>query len=499
MKAAAMVAASTSPAPPTRTVDRMQTKEFTRQLKKDELYFRFSKSQMDGAMEDLRRVSGSGLLKDVREAGFVKRFPNPGGDITIALAESYGFCWGVERSVAMAYEALNFFPGSRIWLTNEIIHNPIVNRTLAEKGVRFIEKKADGKKDYSVISEGDVVMLPAFGATVDEMALLQDRKARIVDTTCPWVSKVWTSVEKSKSAGHTAIIHGTFDHEETIATSSFAAKYLVLRNMEDAEYVAGYIVNGGDRKEFLRRFQKKMSDGFDPDKDLVRVGVANQTTMLKGETELIGKLFERAMIKKYGPQAIDHHFLSFNTICDATDDRQNAMYDMLGIEYERPSSALYTELQDEQPEIGLKTQGTRSGALSSKKMEAKSRGGSEAAGRAKAPKLDLCLVVGGYNSSNTVHLLEIALEAGVPAYHIDGPDRVGGPTGAKNLLTGHKPLATIPNDATEERGLAEAPNFLPKGPVVIGVTSGASTPDVIVEEVLQKVLAIKQDMAMAAA
>eukprot|EP00435_Cladocopium_sp_Y103_P050024 s493_g15.t1 len=337
-----------------------KTKQFRRELTKSDSYFKFGRTQMNGAMENLKKVSGSELLTKIRQNGFKLTV----GDITFVLAESYGFCWGVERAVAMAYEARDFFPDKNIWVTNEIIHNPSVNKQLSDKGMKFVQTTSDGTKDYSGVQEGDVVILPAFGASVDEMALFKEKNVQIVDTTCPWVSKVWTSVEKSKDRkpamdnktghgdrndkGHTAIIHGKYDHEETVATKSFAQKYLVLKNMGEAEYVADYILGNGNKEEFLSKFSKAMSEGFDPDVDLECLGVANQTTMLKGETELIGKLFERTLIKKYGPQNINEHFLSFNTICDATQERQDAMYKMFGAEYEAPKSKLYAELEGEQ-------------------------------------------------------------------------------------------------------------------------------------------------------
>ena len=328
----------------------------------------------------------------------------------------------------MAYETRQHFPTERIWITNEIIHNPGVNNRLKEMTVGFIEVK-DGQKDFSVVGEGDVVILPAFGASVQEMQLLNDKGSTIVDTTCPWVSKVWNTVEKHKKKEHTSIIHGKYNHEETVATSSFAGKYLIVLNLKEAEYVADYILNGGDRDEFMAKFDKATSAGFDPDVDLERIGIANQTTMLKGETEQIGKLFERTMLKKYGPQELNEHFLSFNTICDATQERQDAMF-------------------------GLVEQ-----------------------------KLDLMVVIGGYNSSNTTHLQEIAIERNIPSYHIDSAARIDPGNRIEHKLL-HSDLTV-----TE--------NWLPDGPITVGVTSGASTPDRSVEEAIERIFAIKAGMVPA--
>ncbi|MGL5193094.1 MAG: 4-hydroxy-3-methylbut-2-enyl diphosphate reductase, partial [Chroococcales cyanobacterium] len=291
-----------------------------------------------------------------------------------------------------------------------------------EMNVEFIPVD-EGKKDFEVVQAGDVVILPAFGATVQEMQLLNDKGCTIVDTTCPWVSKVWNSVEKHKKGNYTSIIHGKYKHEETLATSSFAGTYLIVLNMDEAEYVANYILNGGDKAEFMAKFSKAVSPGFDPDRDLAQVGIANQTTMLKSETEQMGKLFERTMMKKYGPAELNQHFLAFNTICDATQERQDAMLDLV------------------------------------------------------EDHVDAIVVIGGYNSSNTTQLQQIAIDRGIPSYHIDSASRI-----LPGNRIEHKPLY-------QELEIAE--NWLPPGPLVIGVTSGASTPDKVVEEAIEKIFASK--------
>lgn len=360
----------------------------------------------------------SNLIQEIRDNNY--RLTR--GDVTIYLAEAFGFCWGVERAVAIAYETRKHFPTEKIWVTNEIIHNPSVNQRLRDMNVHFIEL-VDGEKDFSGVGNGDVVILPAFGATVQEMKLLDELGCTIVDTTCPWVSKVWTSVEKHKKQNHTSIIHGKYKHEETVATSSFAGTYLVLLNLDEANYVRDYILNGGDRQAFLDKFQNAYSEGFDPDTDLDRVGVANQTTMLKTETEQMGKLFEKTMLEKFGPTELSKHFMSFNTICDATQERQDAMFDLV------------------------------------------------------KEDLDLMVVIGGFNSSNTTHLQEIAVENNIPSYHIDSGDR---------LLDGncieHKPL---------DGEITTQTNWLPAGKLKIGITSGASTPDKVVEEVIATIFSEK--------
>ncbi len=396
----------------------MDTKTFKRTLQQSDNYHRKGFGHQEEVTGVLNQEYQSDLIQKIRN----NNYKITQGDVNIRLAEAFGFCWGVERAVAMAYETRTHFPTETIWITNEIIHNPSVNQRLKEMNVGFIPV-IDNQKDFSVVNSGEVVILPAFGASVGEMKLLNDKGCTIVDTTCPWVSKVWNSVEKHKKRSYTSIIHGKYKHEETVATSSFAGTYLVVLNMEEANYVSDYILNGGNKEEFLAKFKNAHSQGFNPDNDLDRIGVANQTTMLKSETEAIGKLFEQTMLKKYGPTQLNEHFMSFNTICDATQERQDAMLELV------------TE------------------------------------------KLDLMVVIGGYNSSNTTHLQEIAIEYNIPSYHIDSATRIS----LENKIE-HKPLG---------KDLEIKENWLPQGKITVGVTSGASTPDKVVEDVIEKIFALK--------
>jgi 4-hydroxy-3-methylbut-2-enyl diphosphate reductase len=396
----------------------MDTKAFKRSLQRSEKYHRKGFGHDEEVSGVMNSAYQSSLIQEIRDLNYTLTR----GDVTIRLAEAFGVCWGVERAVAIAYETRQHFPTERIWITNEIIHNPGVNQHLREMNVDFIDVK-NGEKDFSGVGNGDVVILPAFGATVQEMQLLDEKGCTIVDTTCPWVAKVWNSVEKHKKADYTSIIHGKYKHEETLATSSFAGKYLVILNMKEAEYVADYILNGGDKQEFMAKFAKATSAGFDPDRDLQRLGIANQTTMLKSETEQLGKLFEHTMMKKYGPDKLNEHFMAFNTICDATQERQDAMLNLV------------------------------------------------------EDRLDLMVVIGGFNSSNTTHLQEIAIERGIPSYHIDSPDRI-----LPGNRIEHKPL---------NKDIEIQENWLPEGKIIVGVTSGASTPDRAVEETLEKIFAQK--------
>ncbi len=401
----------------------MDTKAFKRSLQHSENYNRKGFGHQAEVATQLQSEYQSNLIQEIRDRNYTLQR----GDVTIRLAQAFGFCWGVERAVAMAYETRQHFPTEHIWITNEIIHNPSVNQRMQEMKVDFIP--IEGKnKDFSVVGTGDVVILPAFGASVQEMQILHDKGCKIVDTTCPWVSKVWNTVEKHKKIDYTSIIHGKYKHEETVATSSFAGKYLIVLNLQEAQYVADYIINGGNREEFLTKFAKACSAGFDPDRDLERVGIANQTTMLKGETEQIGKLFERTMLQKYGPTELNQHFQSFNTICDATQERQDAMLEL--VEH----------------------------------------------------NLDLMVVIGGFNSSNTTQLQQIAFERGIPSYHIDTVERIqSGDSIEHRQLNGQ---------------LAITNNWLPDGDIVVGITSGASTPDKVVEDVIEKIFAVKATAAM---
>ena len=396
----------------------MDTKAFKRCLQHSANYNRKGFGHQAEVATQLQSEYQSNLIQEIRDSNYtLKR-----GDVTIQLAQAFGFCWGVARAVAMAYETRQHCPTEQIWITNEIIHNPSVNKRMQEMQVEFIPV-IDKVKDFSVVGSGDVVILPAFGASVQEMQILNDKGCQMVDTTCPWVSKVWNTVEKHKKGDYTSIIHGKYKHEETVATISFAGKYLIVLNLKEAEYVINYILNGGNREEFLTKFAKACSQGFDPDQDLERVGIANQTTMLKGETEQIGKMLERAMMQKYGPTELNQHFQNFNTICDATQERQDAMLELV------------------------------------------------------EDNLDLMIVIGGFNSSNTTQLQQIAIDRGIPSYHIDCVERIQ----SINHIE-HRQL-------TGELIITE--NWLPAGEIKVGVTSGASTPDKVVEDIIEQIFALK--------
>ena len=375
----------------------------------------------------------SELLEEIK-AGELRSITRGEGNsaVTFVLAEEYGFCWGVERSIELAWAARDAYPEKKLHITNELIHNPGVNEMLGDMDVAFIEKLDGGGKAFETIEDGDVVILPAFGASLEEMELLDKRGVTVVDTTCPWVSKVWTTVDKHQRAEMTSLIHGKWAHEEAVATASMCETYLIVKDIDEAAYVASYILGeegAPTTEELMAKFKNAMSPHFDPKKHLKKIGLANQTTMYKKETQAIGKLFEKTMMQAYGAENIKERFAAFDTICDATQVRQDAI----------------TEMTD-----------------------------SELAG-----ELDLILVVGGWDSSNTAHLLEIPDHAGLTAYHVNEPGCI-------------KPTNAVEHRTVDGK-IELAENFLPLDrPVKIGVTSGASTPDSVVQECLEAILLIKK-------
>lgn len=349
--------------------------------------------------------------------------------VTVHLASDFGFCWGVERSIALAYEAAKFFPDRKVHITNELIHNPEVNDNLMEMDVNFIQKVEDGSKDFSVVGEKDVVILPAFGASFEEMKRFNEQDVEVVDTTCPWVSKVWNTVDMHQKKDLTSIIHGKYGHEETVATTSFCEDYICVKDMNEATMVTDYILNGGDKQAFLEHFKNAVSEGFEPDTMLTKLGIANQTTMYKKETRAIGQLLQKTMIEKYGPVEAGKHYMEFDTICDATQERQDAIH----------------ELVVDQEKLGL----------------------------------DFILVIGGWDSSNTAHLLEIPHNAGVRSFHINRADCIG----ADNTIT-HRLMS---GEIVTEPFIEDISK-----PIQLGVTSGASTPDAAVQDSLSSIFMLKK-------
>ena len=360
----------------------------------------------------------SELVEHLRAHGCTFAYGNTG----IHLAKEFGFCYGVERAIDLAYAARRHFPKEQpVYILGEIIHNPHVNEQIRNMGLTFL---SGGHQAASIddLGKGDPVVIPAFGTEVGVIDLLNERGCTIIDATCGDVMSVWKRVRQNARDQVTSIIHGKAWHEETKATSSQAkayenGHYLVVFDLDDTDYVCRYITKGGDREAFLKKFDGAYSDGFDPDRHLNTIGLANQTTMLRSETEEVQRRLRVAMAEKHGEDALDEHFRYFDTICGATQERQDALRDLLN----RP--------------------------------------------------MDLLLVVGGYNSSNTSHLAEMGEEK-LPTYFIKDVSEMESAERLHHFLH-HKHEMTV------------AKNWLPlNGELTFGVTAGASCPNNIVEEII---------------
>ena len=367
---------------------------------------------LKGEVEAELAADYNGRLVDLlRERDYVLT----AGGVTVRLAREFGFCYGVERAVDYAYQTRRKFPDRRIFLAGEIIHNPHVNAKLRDMGIEFLGALGTGF-DYGRVRPEDVVILPAFGVTIQDFETLRALGCVVVDTTCGSVLNVWKRVESYARDGFTALIHGKYYHEETRATASQVQKhpdghYLVVRNMEEAERVIDYVEGRGDRAAFLEQFAKAASPDFDPDRHLRRVGVANQTTMLARESLAIGEAVGQAMARAHGDAYRAANFRTFDTICSATQDRQDAV------------DALLRE------------------------------------------RLDVMLVVGGFNSSNTMSLAAICADQ-VPTYHVEDAYGIDPEAGTVH----YRPVG-VHAEPTDAAG------WLPAGPVTVGITAGASTPN----------------------
>jgi 4-hydroxy-3-methylbut-2-enyl diphosphate reductase len=383
----------------------------------EQRYFRKGFKMRDEVQHLLDRDYRSEAVDRVRENGNVLSVDG----LTIRLADEFGFCYGVDRAVDYAFQTREKFPDRRIFITGDMIHNVSMNDRLREMGIEFLSTGFDGPTEdaFDRLSPEDVVLLPAFGAPIHWVEKLREKECVVVDTTCGSVLSVWKRVTRYAKKEFTSIIHGKYYHEETKATASQTLKdggngrYLIVRNLKETAHVTDFILGRMTSEELTEKLAHGMSPGFDPERDLQRVGVANQTTMLMSETLAVGEELRKAMAERYGEENIADHFELFDTICSATQDRQDALFDLL-----------------EQP-------------------------------------LDVMVVIGGYNSSNTNNLAIIADERVPKSYHIASGDCIEGDA------IRHKPAGT-PLDAREE---VEEQHWLPDGPVRIGLTAGASTPN----------------------
>jgi len=351
--------------------------------------------------------------------------------LTVRLAKEFGFCYGVERAIDLAYAARKYFsenaPHTPIYLLGEIIHNPEVNDQIRNMGIQIISPKPT-EEELERMQSGDVVIIPAFGAEVSTRKKIEAKGCVLVDTTCGDVMSVWKRVRQYSKEHVTSIIHGKAKHEETKATTSQAraygsGHYLVVFNLAETDYVCDYILRGGDKKDFLKKFEGAYSAGFDPDLHLQAVGVANQTTMLRGETEEVQRRFKAVMEKKYGAARLPQHFRFFDTICGATQDRQDALEKML------------------------------------------------------LTPPNLLIVVGGYNSSNTSHLAEMG-EAKLPTYFIKNAAKM-------------ESAALIRHYNLLKKEEVETRDWLPSGDITVGITAGASCPNNLIEDTIRRLFELR--------
>jgi 4-hydroxy-3-methylbut-2-enyl diphosphate reductase len=391
----------------------------------EQTYFRKGLGLKDEVAGELSTDYHSRLVERIRaSAGTLTT-----GSLTFRMAKEFGFCYGVDRAVEYAYQARAKFPERRIYLVGEIIHNPHVNAKLAGMGITILQPGEDGTFDFSGIASDDVVVIPAFGVRLEDFRYLKERGCLLVDTTCGSVLNVWKRVERYAKDGFTAVVHGKHFHEETKATVSQVSKhpggkYLVVRDMSEAELLCRYLESGEEVTAVRETFGHKVSAGFDFERDLGCIGVANQTTMLANESLAIAKRISQALVQRYGADRLEEHFRTFDTICSATQERQDAVL----------------ELIDE--------------------------------------PLDIMIVIGGYNSSNTNHLARIC-SSKVTTYHI---------ADASCIDPGSVTISYKPVDSDVE---AARKAWL-DGVKVIGITAGASTPNNKIGEAIERTLQTKK-------
>ena len=394
----------------------------------EQKYYRKGFKMRNNIQHLLNRDYRSEVVDKIRENGNVFE----ASDITLHLADEFGFCYGVDRAVDYAFQTREKFPDRHIYITGDMIHNASMNNRLREMGIEFLSQGFEARPDekFDSLSPEDVVLLPAFGAPVDWVEKLKDRGCIVVDTTCGSVLSVWKRVTRYAKEGFTSIIHGKYYHEETKATASQTlkdggnGKYLIVRNLKETGYVVEFILGKMSAEELKEKLGHGMSSGLDPETDLQRVGVANQTTMLMMETMAVGEELRKAMVERYGEENLREHFELFDTICSATQDRQDALFRLL----EHP--------------------------------------------------LDVLVIVGGYNSSNTNNLAIIASEKVPRSYHIASGDCI------EDDRIRHKPPGT-PLDPRQE---VEEEGWLPEGQLRVGLTAGASTPNSQIGLAIERIL-----------
>ena len=350
------------------------------------------------------------------------------GPVKYYVARHFGFCYGVENAIEIAFKALEENPGKRIFLLSEMIHNPDVNKDLTERGVQFLQDTHGNQLiSFDVLTKDDIVMIPAFGAPLPLLKLLGSKgiKTEAYNTTCPFVERVWKKSEQIGKTNHTIIIHGKYNHEETRSTFSRSAMdsdaVIIVRDMQDSKKLSEYILGKKDQKDFEEEFKDRFTPGFKIDTHLQKLGVINQTTMLATETQEIADFFKKIIMEKYGEENINLHYSDTrDTLCYATNENQDATYGLLETD------------------------------------------------------ADLAIVAGGYNSSNTSHLVELC-ERKFPTYFVSA---------AAEILD----KKTIQHYNYRGKKLFKTQNFLlDKNPIKIIITSGASCPDSILENIIHRI------------
>ncbi len=356
------------------------------------------------------------------------------GPVEFIIARHFGFCYGVESAIEIAYKTIEENPGKRIFLISEMIHNPGVNEDLKSHGINFI-MDTEGNKHIELdeITSDDIVLTPAFGTTVELENLLKDKGIEIenYDTTCPFVEKVWNRANAIGKEDYTVVIHGKYKHEETRATFSHTVQNthsVIVRDLEETKLLGKIVLGEIEKEEFYKIFENKHSNGFDVEKHLSRIGVVNQTTMLASETQEIADYLKEVMTKKFVSDDINKHFADTrDTLCYATNDNQRATYGLMEEE------------------------------------------------------ADIAIVVGGYNSSNTSHIVEL-LKSKFKTYFISSSDKI-----VSKELINHFNI--------HSKKETETKNFFPQqNKVKIVLTSGASCPDSMIDAVLNKFLSFFKDV-----
>ncbi len=394
----------------------------------------YYRSSITGKIKESRRQ------KDLRKQDFSPTLLDF-GPVQFYLARHFGFCYGVENAIEISYRALEENPSRNVFLLSQMIHNQEVNNDLQDRGIRFI-MDTDGTQfiGWDQIGKDDVVIVPAFGTTLEIERLLLDKGVEVqkYNTTCPFVEKVWNRAEKLGNEQHTIIIHGKPRHEETRATfshSSSNAPSVVVSDMEEARELGNYIIGGKPRSEFYRDFEGRFSQGFDPSKHFSRIGVVNQTTMLATETQAIADFFRQLMVQKYGEENIREHFADTrDTLCYATNDNQDATYELLNTD------------------------------------------------------ADIAIVVGGYNSSNTSHIVELC-ERKFRTFFINSEQEIKSRDEIYHFNYHTREKVVTYDFLPDPEG-----HTVPSGPIKIILTSGASCPDTLVDRVMLKLAGFFKDV-----